>query len=50
MKIKLEKGPKVTTITGKAAREMIPFIGDGKGFHLTVRKVKGVEVVEVYTG
>ena len=47
--MKIEKGPKVTTIKGKAAKEMIPFIGDGKGFHLTVRKIKGVEVVEVYS-
>ena len=47
--MKIEKGPKVTTIKGKTAREMIPFIGDGKGFHLTVRKVKGIEVVEVYS-
>ena len=47
--MKIDRGTKVTTITGKAAKEMIPFIGDGKGFHLTVRKVKGVEVVEVYS-
>ena len=48
--MKIDRGTKVTTITGKAAKEMIPYIRNEKGFHLTLRKVKGIEVVEVYTG
>lgn len=45
---KKESRPKITTIDGIAAVELIPYINRQSGFYFNVSEYKGTAVVEVY--